>query len=61
LSGHHARINQWRLRKRLEKTLLNRPELLDVAKRDAVARQIEAELKPYGMKGTEEDGCDQSN
>ena len=61
LSGHHARINQWRLRKRLEKTLLNRPELLEVAKLDAVARQIEAELKPYGMKGTEEDGCDQSN
>ncbi len=29
LSGHHARIEQWRLEKRLEKTKKNRPDLLD--------------------------------
>ena len=31
LSGHHANIEKWRLRKRLEKTLSNRPELLENA------------------------------
>src|SRR5690554_5020287 len=54
LSGHHARIDQWRLRKRLEKTLLNRPELLDHAALDDHAKRIVAELKPYVAKGTEE-------
>lgn len=29
LSGHHANIALWRLKKRLEKTLSNRPELYD--------------------------------
>ncbi|MDD3822920.1 MAG: tRNA (guanosine(37)-N1)-methyltransferase TrmD [Sphaerochaetaceae bacterium] len=61
LSGHHARIDQWRLRKRLEKTLLNRPELLERAELDDQAKRIVAELKPYVAKGTEEDGCDQGN
>ncbi len=27
-SGHHAKIENWRLRKQLEKTIVNRPELL---------------------------------
>jgi len=61
LSGHHARIDQWRLRKRLEKTLLNRPELLDHAALDDHAKRIVAELKPYVAKGTEEDGRDQGD
>lgn len=30
-SGHHAQIDAWRLRKRVEKTLKNRPDLLDEA------------------------------
>lgn len=29
LSGHHANIEKWRLQKRLEKTLSNRPDLLE--------------------------------
>jgi tRNA (guanine37-N1)-methyltransferase len=61
LSGHHARISQWRLRKRLEKTLLNRPELLDNAELDEFAKRIVTELKPYVAKGTEKDGCDQGD
>lgn len=31
LSGNHARIASWRLRKRLERTLLNRPELYETS------------------------------
>lgn len=29
LSGHHAKIEKWRYEKRLEKTIKNRPDLLD--------------------------------
>ncbi|MBB6479121.1 tRNA (guanosine(37)-N1)-methyltransferase TrmD [Spirochaeta isovalerica] len=29
LSGHHAKIEKWRLKKQLEKTLANRPDLLE--------------------------------
>jgi tRNA (guanine37-N1)-methyltransferase len=29
LSGHHAKIKEWRLKKSLEKTIQNRPDLLD--------------------------------
>ena len=32
LSGHHRNIQRWRLKKRLEKTLKNRPDLLEKAK-----------------------------
>jgi len=31
LSGHHAKIEEWRLRKGIEKTKKNRPELIDSA------------------------------
>ncbi len=61
LSGHHARIEQWRLKKRLEKTLVNRPDLLDTAELNATERQILTELKPYVAKGTEENGYNESN
>lgn len=40
LSGHHANIALWRLRKRLEKTLLNRPELYDESSLDEAARKL---------------------
>lgn len=36
LSGHHANIEKWRLQKRLEKTLSNRPDLLEKAIRDGL-------------------------
>lgn len=45
LSGHHREIEEWRLRKRLEKTLLNRPELLVSGALGAREKKIVAELK----------------
>ncbi len=45
LSGHHKEIEQWRLRKRLEKTLLNRPELLESGALSIKEKKIVAELK----------------
>jgi len=58
LSGHHAKIGQWRLQKRLEKTLLNRPELLETASLDANSRKILNALKEHSAKGTVDDGRD---
>ncbi len=45
LSGHHANIEKWRLEKRLEKTLRNRPELLDSADIDTATQRLLNELK----------------
>ncbi|MBR6347881.1 MAG: tRNA (guanosine(37)-N1)-methyltransferase TrmD, partial [Spirochaetales bacterium] len=45
LSGHHANIEKWRLQKRLEKTLSNRPELLENASLDEEAGKLLKELK----------------
>ena len=45
LSGHHANIEKWRLNKRLEKTLLNRPDLLENAELDAETGKLLKELK----------------
>ena len=45
LSGHHANIEKWRLRKRLEKTLSNRPDLLEDASLDDESRRILEEIK----------------
>lgn len=33
LSGHHLNIQRWRLKKRIEKTLKNRPDLIEEAKK----------------------------
>jgi tRNA (guanine37-N1)-methyltransferase len=43
LSGHHEKIRKWRLRKRIEKTLLFRPDLIEKA-RDSAVLSEEAEL-----------------
>ncbi|MGH0052046.1 MAG: tRNA (guanosine(37)-N1)-methyltransferase TrmD [Sphaerochaetaceae bacterium] len=56
LSGHHAKISQWRLQKRLEKTLLNRPDLLETASLDVNSRKILNALKEHSAKGTVDDG-----
>lgn len=48
LSGHHAQIENWRLRKRLEKTLANRPGLLAKAGLSEEARRILMELIAQG-------------
>ena len=45
LSGHHANIEKWRLQKRLEKTLSNRPELLENASLGEEANRILKEIK----------------
>jgi tRNA (guanine37-N1)-methyltransferase len=36
LSGHHENIRRWRLRKRIEKTLSNRPDLLQKGIREGI-------------------------
>jgi tRNA (guanine37-N1)-methyltransferase len=48
LSGHHAQIENWRLRKRLQKTLANRPELLAKAGLSEEARRLLMELIAQG-------------
>jgi len=57
LSGHHAKIGQWRLKKRLEKTLLNRPDLLETASLDVNSRKMLLELKEHRAKGNVDNGC----
>lgn len=56
LSGHHANIGKWRLQKRLEKTLSNRPDLLETTSLDVNSRKILNELKEHSAKGTVDDG-----
>lgn len=48
LSGHHAQIENWRLRKRLEKTLANRPELVAKARLSEEGRRILMDLIAQG-------------
>jgi len=45
LSGNHALIARWRMRKRLEKTLTNRPDLLNSAVLDEESRELLEKLK----------------
>ena len=45
LGGHHAKIDEWRLRKRVEKTLANRPDLLKSIGTDEVIRRVVEELR----------------
>ena len=46
LSGHHEKIRKWRLRKRIEKTLLFRPDLIERARGSAVlSEEAESLLK----------------
>lgn len=45
LSGHHSNIEKWRLRKRLEKTLENRSELLENVLFDKQTSKILDEIK----------------
>ncbi len=46
LSGHHANIKKWRLKKRIEKTLKNNPELIKKAKESPLwTKEAESFLK----------------
>jgi tRNA (guanine37-N1)-methyltransferase len=55
LSGHHAEIQRWRLRKSIEKTLRNRPELIDSKRLSPEAGKALEEVRDTG----EDDGQDQ--
>jgi tRNA (guanine37-N1)-methyltransferase len=55
-SGHHENIKKWRLKKSLEKTLLNRPDLINEKKLSDEAREY---LKQ--MEKEVEDGYNKSN
>jgi tRNA (guanine37-N1)-methyltransferase len=61
LSGHHQEIENWRLRKRLEKTLNNREDLLETAQLGPLEKKILKELRALKAKGIKEDGCIKSN
>jgi tRNA (guanine37-N1)-methyltransferase len=45
LGGHHANIEAWRLRKRVQKTLENRPDLLDAEGLDEEIRRVRDDLR----------------
>ncbi len=45
VSGHHAQIEQWRLRKRVEKTIANRPDLLEGRQLPERIRRIVDEIR----------------
>ena len=48
VSGHHANIVKWRMKKRLEKTLLYRPDLLQGKGLEGELRALIAELTEQG-------------
>ncbi|MDR1420522.1 MAG: tRNA (guanosine(37)-N1)-methyltransferase TrmD [Treponema sp.] len=60
LSGHHEQIRRWRLRKRVEKTLAMRPELVRRGREagifDAETERIIEDLEAQSPKGAEEFG-----
>jgi tRNA (guanine37-N1)-methyltransferase len=56
LSGHHEKIRQWRLRKSVEKTMKNRPELLDSESLPEEAQEIVRRIRREG----DEDGRHES-
>jgi len=45
VSGHHAQIEQWRLRKRVEKTMANRPDLLEGRELPEHVRRLVEEMR----------------
>jgi tRNA (guanine37-N1)-methyltransferase len=45
LSGHHEKIRQWRLEKSIEKTLMNRPDLLENAELTDSEKMIRMKLE----------------
>jgi len=52
LSGHHEKIRRWRLEKSVEKTMKNRPELLESGVLPEEARELAERMKREG----EDDG-----
>jgi len=56
LSGHHEMIRRWRLEKSVEKTLRNRPELLDRGDLPAEARELAREMRKEGDADGRDEG-----
>ena len=48
LSGHHQKIRQWRLLKSIEKTMRNRPELLESESLSEEARELARQIRREG-------------
>lgn len=53
LSGHHARIEKWRVMQRLETTMRVRPDLLESAELDAETRCRLNQLLVHNVKGSD--------
>jgi tRNA (guanine37-N1)-methyltransferase len=52
LSGHHENIRKWRLKKRLEKTLANRPDLIaDARKANTLSEEAEKMIENILFSG----------
>jgi tRNA (guanine37-N1)-methyltransferase len=51
LSGHHERIRRWRLERRVERTMRNRPDLLEKGVREGVFDQETLELIEKAAQG----------
>lgn len=51
LSGHHGDIRRWRIRQAIERTLVERPDLLDQAALDDEERAILEQLRKDGDHG----------
>jgi len=51
LSGHHGDIRRWRMRQAIERTLAERPDLLDQAALDDEERAILEQLRKDGDHG----------
>ena len=48
LSGHHEQVRRWRRKKALEKTVRNRPEILELVKLSGEDRQLLSEIQQEG-------------
>ncbi len=57
LSGHHAEISRWRLRKSLEKTMRVRPELLKDRPLAPEIEQLRTEITEEGEKNGRHEGA----
>jgi tRNA (guanine37-N1)-methyltransferase len=47
-SGHHEKIRRWRLEKSIEKTMKNRPELLESGSLPDEVRELLRQMKREG-------------
>ncbi|MCL1928548.1 MAG: tRNA (guanosine(37)-N1)-methyltransferase TrmD [Treponema sp.] len=60
LSGHHENIRKWRLKKRVEKTLAVRPELVERGLREGLFDAETVKLIEEGIRNNERDKSDRS-